>query len=103
MKQVTSNNKPFPQVEDVLYIKDQRKKSSSSKHFASNKNQEQPKGISRTCYKCGKLGHIKRDCRVKVKCDRCGKLGHIKSNCRVRLREAETNVAHESGEFQQAD
>lgn len=49
------------------------------------------------CNRCGKRGHIKRNCRVKIVCDRCGKLGHIKSNCRVKLKDdnVNANVIHE--------
>ena len=36
----------------------------------------------KTCYKCEKPDHFKRDCWVKVACHRCGKSGHIKPNCR---------------------
>lgn len=50
VKQATSNKHSYPQTEDALYMKDQRKRSSFSKHSASNKNQEQSKGFSRTCF-----------------------------------------------------
>ncbi|KAK9190308.1 hypothetical protein WN943_018912 [Citrus x changshan-huyou] len=82
-KQAANNNNSTSQVEDVLYTKDQGKKNYSSK--------------------CGKQGHIKRDCRVKVVCNRCGKSGHIKANCRVKLDEAGANVANESKESEQSN
>lgn len=34
-------------------------------------------------------------------CNRCGTLGHIKRNCCVKLRETNANVANESSEFKQ--
>ena len=34
-------------------------------------------------------------------CDRCGKSGHIKSNCRVKLEKTKANVVHESNDVQQ--
>ena len=33
---------------------------------------------------------------MKVVCDRCGKPGHIKPNCRVKIQKLEANVVHES-------
>lgn len=42
-------------------------------------------------------------CRVKVVCNRCGKSGHIKANCHVKLDKAGANVAHESKESEQSN
>ncbi|ONK61043.1 uncharacterized protein A4U43_C08F25650 [Asparagus officinalis] len=56
---------------------------------------EQSSTSKLTCYWCGKVGHIKANCRVKIVCKRCEKSGHIKPNCRVKLVESDVNIAHE--------
>ncbi|KAA8549858.1 hypothetical protein F0562_001542 [Nyssa sinensis] len=104
MKQIASNNKQSPsQVEDALYTKDKAKSNSFSKHSSADSKQSKTKGQSRgnskSYYRCGKLGHLKRDCHVKVVCNRCEKSVHIKQNCRVNLIGA--NVAHKTSKFEQ--
>ena len=54
--------------------------------------------LSKICYICGKEGHIKHDCWVKVTCSRCGKSGHIKKNCWVKLHGAEANATHQDSD-----
>ncbi|KAL8045369.1 hypothetical protein ABFX02_08G109000 [Erythranthe guttata] len=101
---MTSNNKTYSQMEDALYTKDHKKKNVYSKEadYKQPKSEGQFKGNSKGCYRCGKLGHMKRDCRVKVACNRCRKAGHIKQNFRVKLAETEANVSHEATESDQA-
>ena len=81
IKQMTSSNELSPKSKDVLYVKDQRRQNFHSKPSSSNGNQfrseESSKKPYKACYKCGKPGHFKRDCRVKVVCHRCGKPDHI--------------------------
>ena len=95
-----SSNELSPKSEDVLYAKDQRRQNFHSNPSSSNENQfrseESSKKPYKACYKCGKRGHFKRDCRVKVVCHRCGKLGYIKPNCQFKMQESEANVVHES-------
>ena len=43
------------------------------------------KGGASKCHRCGKAGHMQKDCptdMTQVKCFRCGQSGHIGSNCR---------------------
>ncbi len=50
------------------------------KHAAcrpENTHSERPRSRSVKCYRCNKVGHIQRECRVR--------LGHIQRECRVRL------------------
>ena len=89
-----------PKSEVVLCVKDQRRHNFHSETSSSNGNlfrsAESSKKPFKVCYKCGKPGHFKRDCRVKAVCDRCGKPDHIKPNCRVKMQESEANAIHES-------
>lgn len=100
-----TNNKPSVQVEEVLYSRDQGKRNYSAKQIAGgsvlSNDEGQSKGTARTYFRCGKHGHFKCDCQVKVICNRCGKSGHIQSNCRVNLSEEDANAAYESNESEQ--
>ena len=43
------------------------------------------KGGASKCHRCGKAGHMQKECptdMTRVKCFRCGQSGHIGSNCR---------------------
>ncbi len=39
------------------------------------------KQTQRTCYNCKKPGHLSKDCRLKKQCDNCKRTGHVKAVC----------------------
>jgi hypothetical protein len=51
--------------------------SSSETDFAAKKTTPTD---SLVCNKCGKKGHVSKDCAEEVKCAKCGK-GHLSSRC----------------------
>ncbi|KAM7491750.1 hypothetical protein LguiA_034671 [Lonicera macranthoides] len=108
VKQMSSaSSKSLSQVDDVLYTNDRRKMNFSSKNSSDNKqsrNEGESGGDSKTCFRCGKTRHFKRNCRVKIVCNRCGNSCHIKRrNCRVKLKKKDANTAHENNESEQAN
>ena len=52
--------------------KDKSKGKSKGKDKMNNKVQ---------CDKCGKMGHLGKDCRSGLKCEKCGKTGHLAADC----------------------
>lgn len=91
------SEKSTSNVEDALLVKEGWKTRNAQKYSSSCSKQQNLEGerSNITCYRCGKVGHIKANCRVKIVCERCGKSGHIKPNCRVKLAESDVNIAHE--------
>jgi hypothetical protein len=68
-------------------------------HYLKRTNGEdnrEPKKFNGCCFKCGKPGHMGRDCRSAQNngngnnrnrdktCNKCGKKGHIARQCRVK-------------------
>jgi len=56
------------------------------------------KTTSKKCFKCNKVGHFSKDCRVKtnqnnkyVRCFRCNKIGHIEKSCREKPQSKNTD------------
>ena len=63
--------------------------SSKSKNF-TYKNKEKAEESKRlSCYCCGKVGHIAKNCflRNKAECRKCGKKGHLDVTCRSQITE----------------
>jgi hypothetical protein len=63
---------------------DSREERTTQRHHTKGK--KKPKRNQQTCYKCGKTGHIKRDCPVmrtksSLQCGHCGKKGHNDGDC----------------------
>ena len=54
-----------------------------------NRDVTRPLRETRVCFKCGKQGHIARDCRqsspvsYNVTCYKCGRMGHLANRCQM--------------------
>jgi len=50
----------------------------------ANKTQLDPKSLTRGCWNCGSLGHVRYDCRKPSSlCPKCNKRGHLERFCKV--------------------
>jgi len=56
------------------------------------------KTASKKCFRCNKVGHFSKDCRVKtnqnnkhVRCFRCNKIGHIEKSCKEKPQSKNTD------------
>jgi len=56
------------------------------------------KTASKKCYKCNKVGHSIKDCKVKtnqfnktIRCFRCNKVGHMEKSCKEKLHSKNTD------------
>ena len=78
----TSQTTP-PQAQDQLTTSPQQPKKSKSK---DGRGIKQSKNVNATdtaqvCWRCGELGHKKRDCRKPPFCGKCRKEGHVPALC----------------------
>ena len=60
------------------------KSSSKSKSFSYRKEDKLEESKRVSCYCCGKIGHIAKNCflRNKAECRNCGNKGHLDATCR---------------------
>lgn len=61
------------------------KENTESVAFFAKPTSQQPTS-AKECYRCKKLGHLKKDCKVRIdlKCGKCNGLGHESKNCKVK-------------------
>ena len=51
-------------------------------HKTTIPSKQQVTNPFKTCYCCGMLGHLKKDCNLRAaQCHCCGRFGHIKATC----------------------
>ena len=73
----------------------------NTKSYKSKKWNQKAGKETRKCYKCGKKGHLKADCRTKpsnyVRCTNCNRVGHVVEDCRMQKTENSNQVTERSG------
>ena len=72
-----------PQAQNDLTTSPQRPKKSKSKDGRGIKQSKNVNAtdIAQVCWRCGELGHKKRDCRKPPFCGKCRKEGHVPALC----------------------
>lgn len=53
------------------------------------------KSVSRKCFKCGRDGHLQKDCRT-GECKKCGRLGHLTRDCKSNMYQRCSKIEHKT-------
>ena len=84
-----AQEKESPKVNSVESRRNTRPSRSSSRDRSGSGGRRQHSPVKgNACYRCGKEGHIARNCRDRsptprrTECFKCGKRGHVAKNCR---------------------
>jgi hypothetical protein len=83
------NRTPYSKPKDKSY----NPSSGSGSHSSNQSNQYD----SRKCFKCGRNGHMQKECRT-GECKKCGRPGHLTRYCKTNECQRCGRVGHESRE-----
>lgn len=80
-----------------------RRDNYNNNNDSSNTQREKGGKHNNECFRCGKKGHIARECRSAVKCFKCGRSGHVQADCRGKKQENLTVAASSSSSQRDSD
>lgn len=97
---VSSNSQTLNNLTARLLIEEERLKKEEEQSVAlvtyqRSQNHNVNKD-NRKCFACGKLGHVKSQCR-NIECNNCKKKGHLMKDCFSKKKKEERNKTRENG------